>query len=262
MHPRNRPDYDPSDEYDIEDLLGDAPDDLDDEEELVAWFADRLDIEDDELEEIVEDATETAGIVAALAFLKLFSVGWEALDDAQDETTAAQETHVGEELDDRVSEISVDMSEELEDSLDKDWGDEDGSSIDGLADINAQTEYGDSKHEADQDAGWEYAQYIAESDACDVCQDCHGTILPIDDPWWDDHEPDANHPNCRCIKVPLSAEEADARGGETKELPDAEVSGWKDKWPPDVSDSPPALQSVYHYQVQWGWASPSKYQYK
>ena len=64
--------------------------------------------------------------------------------------------------------------------------------------------------------------------------DCDGTVLPSDDPWWDDHSPDANHPNCRCITVPLSAEEAKREGidnaanvGEFKRVKGLKVLAWR-----------------------------------
>lgn len=231
---------------DIEGILEDAPDDLDDEDELVDWFADQLDIDDDEVEELTADAAGEAGILAAYAFLKLFTAGWDALDGAQADATAAHTEHVGPELTDRLNEIAADMADDLGETLESDWGDEDGSQISALSDITAQSEYSESKSDADDEAGWEYAQYLAEPDACDVCADCHGVILPSDDPWWDEHEPDAHHPNCKCIKVPLTAAEAGKRGGETKDLPDVEGGTWKDKWPPDVTDYPDVLEGIYH----------------
>lgn len=232
-------------EDDLDGLLDDAPDDLEDEDDLLEWFTERLGIPEDEIKEILAEASSAASIVAALTFLKIFSTAWDAVDEAQDKSIEANTESIGKDLDQRLDEIARDMADGLKDQIEDDWGGEDGSGVAVLADINAQSEYGDSKHEADEDAGWDFAQYIAETTACDVCQDCHGTILPMDDPWWDDHEPDANHPNCKCIKVPLSAEEAEKRGG-TTEAPDVEVSGWKEKWPPDVSEYPDVLQAIYH----------------
>lgn len=249
------------DDDDLEGLLEDAPDDLDDEDELVDWFASRLDLGDDEVGEMSEAAAETGGICAALALLKLFSAGWDALDDAQDAATDAQleaadkaeaphevdedAEPAGASLGDKLADIAGKLADALSERLEDGWGDEDGSSIADAANITAQTEYSEAKHEGDVDAGWEYAKYVSEAGGCDVCSDCNGTVLPIDDPWWDDHEPDENHPNCRCLKVPLSEDEARAEGID-RNGPDVDVSGWKDAWPPDVSDYPEALEVVYH----------------
>lgn len=245
MTPRAGLTVDPDD---LEDLLEDAPDDLDDEDELLAYFADRLDIDDDAVEEMAKDAAEVAGTLAALAFLQLFTAAWDALDGAQDDSTAAHTEHVGPELTDRLNDIAADMADDLEETLETRWGDEDGTSVVGFSDVTAQSEYSESKSEGDADEGWEYAKYVAEADACDVCKDCDGTVLPSDDPWWDDHEPDNNHPNCKCIKVPLSEAEA-KREGIDKSGPDVEVSGWKDKWPPDVTDYPDVLEGIYHSKL-------------
>jgi hypothetical protein len=272
------PEPDDDEEDDLEGLLEDAPDDLEDEDELILWFATRLGITDDEIEEMAKEAARTAGIVAALSMLRLFATGWTALDDAQTDAAAAREKFTEPNLpgageaperpppalpgeapvyyghpsideqafNERLTEIATDMNQDLAERLTAGWGDLDGSSITSLAEINAQSEYSESKSDADASAGWEFAQYKAEATACDICDDCDGVILPSDDPWWGEHEPDNNHPNCKCIKVPLSAEEADARGGVTKDLPDIDSSGWKNVWPPDVSDMPDVLQAIYH----------------
>lgn len=239
----------PNPEDDISDILDEAPDDLEDEDELLEWFADRLDIDDDTLNEMAAEAAKDAGIVAALALLDLFATAWDALDDAMNDATDAYTKFKGTDLTDKLKDIAEDLNDNLGDQIDEEWGDEDGSSIVGIAEINAQSEYSDAKIEADDDAGWEYAQYIAEASACDVCADCHGVILPSDDPWWDEHEPDNHHPNCKCLKVPLSQSEAEKRGGVTKDLPDVEGGDWKTKWPPDVSDRPDVLQGIYQSKL-------------
>jgi hypothetical protein len=229
-------------------LLDDAPDDLEDEDELVGYFADQLDIDDDELADLVDEATETADIVAALALLDLFAAGYNALDDAAADAAAAVDKHEGPDLTERLNDIAADMSDDLGERLDIGWGDADGSEIDSLASINAQSEYSESKSDADIENGFEYSRYLAEGDACDVCKDCHGTVLPSDDPWWDDHEPDNNHPGCRCIKDPCTKTEA-MRYGISEKAPDVPVSGWKNQWPPDVTNRPDVLAGIYHGKV-------------
>ena len=45
-----------------------------------------------------------------------------------------------------------------------------------------------------------------------------GTLLPVDDPWWDDHFP-PNGWDCRCRVRPVSRAEAERRGGPTPRPP-------------------------------------------
>ena len=52
-----------------------------------------------------------------------------------------------------------------------------------------------------------------------------GTLLPVDDPWWDDHFP-PNGWGCKCRVRQISAAEAERRGGVTKPPPRKEVSWW------------------------------------
>ena len=46
----------------------------------------------------------------------------------------------------------------------------------------------------------------------------HGTILPVDDPWWDSHYP-PNGWNCRCIVQQLSQRDLDRRGEKVSDTP-------------------------------------------
>ncbi len=193
-------DDDEEEDDDLDGLFDDAPDDI---EDVVEYFSERLGVDDDTLKELAEDAAETAGIVAALALLDLFSLGWNALDAAKVDAEAAEAEAEdaaaqvgGPDLTAKLSDIASDMADDLGEKLDAAWGDEDGSGVTGLAEINAQSEYSEAKSDADVDEGWELAQYLAEAGACDICQACNGTILPIDDEWWDEFEPDNNHPNC------------------------------------------------------------------
>ena len=52
-----------------------------------------------------------------------------------------------------------------------------------------------------------------------------GTILPVNDPWWDDHFP-PNGWGCRCRARPIGAAEAERRGGPTERPARNEVTWW------------------------------------
>ena len=60
---------------------------------------------------------------------------------------------------------------------------------------------------------------------CDRHRAWAGTILPVDDPWWDDHFP-PNGWGCRCRVRQITRREADRRGGATDPPPRKEVSWW------------------------------------
>jgi SPP1 gp7 family putative phage head morphogenesis protein len=85
---------------------------------------------------------------------------------------------------------------------------------------------------------------------CDECEDCKGTILPADDPWWSDHSVPL-HFQCRCTTTALSEEEADEEGIDTRG-PDVEADegfGARpdeegEDWAPDLSNMAPALREA------------------
>ncbi len=218
-----------------EDLgFDDAPDDLEDfDDDLDFWKAALPEVSEDEIADVLAKAGELATTVAAVALLDLFSDAWESIDSAEKEETPQD-----------------DFAEAVDDKLDNLWG-EDGSMWDTVIDTNSQLEFNGAKDDADQEAGWEYAEYVAEDGACEICAPLNGTILPIDDPWWAMYEA-PNHCNCRCAKVPLSYEEAMQRGGFTPEpVSDVDVQpGFGlDKgalWIPDLSSRPPELVHEYH----------------
>jgi hypothetical protein len=85
---------------------------------------------------------------------------------------------------------------------------------------------------------------------CEICADCHGVILPADDPWWDDHTP-LMHCNCMCTKTALSQEEAEDEGIDTHG-PDVDADegfGTRpdeegEDWAPDMGNMAPALREA------------------
>lgn len=97
-----------------------------------------------------------------------------------------------------------------------------------------------------------YARFDDSDDdrECDICSDCHGVVLPADDPWWDTHTP-LLHFKCECIKTALSQEEAEDEGIDTRG-PDVEAdegfgarpdeSG--DDWAPDLGNMPAELREA------------------
>jgi SPP1 gp7 family putative phage head morphogenesis protein len=58
-----------------------------------------------------------------------------------------------------------------------------------------------------------YAEFdgVADSHQSEICKDCDGTILPIDDPWWESHSPQLHH-RCRSGIRTLRAATAEKKG--------------------------------------------------
>lgn len=57
---------------------------------------------------------------------------------------------------------------------------------------------------------WRFVASL-DGDTTDVCREAHGTILPADHPWWQDHTPPL-HFNCRSTFETLTSEEAERLG--------------------------------------------------
>ncbi len=56
----------------------------------------------------------------------------------------------------------------------------------------------------------------------------HGTILPVDDPWWETHAP-PNGWNCRCRLIQLSATQMRRAGWKVSERPPVKMRDWPNK---------------------------------
>ena len=97
-----------------------------------------------------------------------------------------------------------------------------------------------------------YARFDDSDDdrECDICEDCHGVVLPADDPWWDSHTPPL-HFNCRDTKTVLSQEEAEDEGIDTHG-PDVDADegfGARpdeqgEDWAPDLGTMPAELREA------------------
>ncbi len=51
-------------------------------------------------------------------------------------------------------------------------------------------------------------QWLADPDACDDCADLDGEVVPIDETFSDGEDGPPDHPNCRCVVVPVVAPSA------------------------------------------------------
>ena len=96
---------------------------------------------------------------------------------------------------------------------------------------------------------WQYVD-IDDQRECPICNACHGTILPSDDPWWRTHSPPL-HFQCRCKTRPLTVKQAEAMGVTIAPTQAAADEGFgtppQELVPPfnvDLSKYPPAVQEA------------------
>lgn len=72
-----------------------------------------------------------------------------------------------------------------------------------------------------------------------------GTILPVDDPWWNAHTP-PNGYNCRCRLRTVSRRRVEKKGGPT-ERPSSHLVAWKDKRTGRVESLPVGIEPGWDF---------------
>lgn len=83
---------------------------------------------------------------------------------------------------------------------------------------------------------------VGDARQSDICEDCDGTVLPADDPFWNTHQPPL-HVGCRSRVTALTPEEADDEG--------------IDDGPPDTENEPaegfgePPPKSGRDFDIDW-----------
>ena len=90
---------------------------------------------------------------------------------------------------------------------------------------------------------------VVDSRTSAICRPLDGTILPLDDPWWETHSPQLHH-RCRSSIRSLRATDAERRGiSKTAPEIDADTGFGKiptaEQWAPDKSKYPPSLFAEY-----------------
>lgn len=97
-------------------------------------------------------------------------------------------------------------------------------------------------------ADFPFLRYVATLDerTRDDHRAWHGTILPVDDPWWDTHYP-PNDWRCRCTVVPLTPEQAEALGGPSTEPPPSPTRAWRNPRTGEVIRAPQGVNPGFAY---------------
>jgi hypothetical protein len=150
----------------------------------------------------------------------------------------------------------TDFRDEVADKLIDQWGGEIPGRIETIFRTNIGHAYAEGRHAINSAPAvkearpyWRYDDTDNDRE-CDVCHDCHGVVLPADNPWWQTHHSPLHH-CCECEITALSPEEA-ADEGIDDAGPDVEAdegfgnepsSEGKD-WAPDLSNIDPELRAA------------------
>jgi SPP1 gp7 family putative phage head morphogenesis protein len=205
-------------------------------DEAIKAIRRRVPMTEDVWSQLEQDELEFAFTVADVAQLDMVVDVYEAIQRAVENGTT---------LDDFKAEVG--------DGLEAAWGEEDGARLEGIFRTNVQGAYNAGRHEAAQAVKeerpyWRY-QAIRDARTAEMCLDADGTVLPADDPWWQNTYPPL-HTNCRCEAVTLTEAQAE-REGISDSGPNVEPqegfgqapSGAGGDWEPDPTDYPDDLAS-------------------
>ncbi len=94
-----------------------------------------------------------------------------------------------------------------------------------------------------------YLRYVAVMDSRTRAEHAawHGTILPVDDPWWDTHFP-PNGWNCRCTMMQLADRDLERNGWEVDDKPPpVEYRDWVNKRTGQVERVPQGIDPGFGY---------------
>lgn len=120
-----------------------------------------------------------------------------------------------------------------------------------IFDVNLRTSYAAGRWEQIQRTSRlrPYLRYVAVRDDRTRPEHMgwHGTVLPVDHPWWRTHYP-PNGWNCRCTVRQLSAREAERLGGVTA-APEIRTRTWRNKRTGDGVQVPEGIDPGWSYHV-------------
>lgn len=95
-----------------------------------------------------------------------------------------------------------------------------------------------------------YLRYAAVLDTRTRPQhrDWHGTVLPVDHPWWKTHYP-PNGWNCRCIVMQLSERDLARNGWKVGDAPEVRTRPWRNRRTGETIDVPEGIDPGFGYNV-------------
>ncbi len=119
--------------------------------------------------------------------------------------------------------------------------------------VNMRTAYQAGRWEriVKQKVAFPYLRYTSVLDGRERPQHhaWHGTVKPVDDPWWDSHYPPCGW-NCRCTATAFSRRMLDKRGYAVTEVPPAfEARPWTNKRTGEVTTVEEGIDPGWSYNV-------------
>jgi SPP1 gp7 family putative phage head morphogenesis protein len=140
------------------------------------------------------------------------------------------------------------------------WGGEKPGRLETIFRTNVQTAYNGGRHailsapEVKRFRPYWRFDGIDDERQTEICDECDGTILAANDPWWTTHHPPL-HYNCRSVPTPLSEEEALAEGVDDPP-PNNPQDGFGtppsvegDDWEPDLTEYPEEIRQELRKRV-------------
>ncbi len=218
------------------DLQVEISDDPGNFEEAIRAFRQRIPLTDEEYDSLLEVEQEYAFTISNVAQADIVEFVYDKLDAA----IAGGGS---------IEEFKADVLGKLEEA----WGTPDGGRVDTIFRTNINKSFNAGKFEVYTSPAIKEARpYFRFEDIDDdredeECAAAHDTILPQDDPFWNDFWPPI-HPNCRCTVTALAEDEVD-EGDLSDEAPDAEAADGFGRapseegsdWEPSPSDYPDDL---------------------
>jgi SPP1 gp7 family putative phage head morphogenesis protein len=213
--------------------------DVDRYAEAVEWFGARVPL-------TVEQAAALDGEAARRAFTVAGVTELQIVQDIYDEVARG----IAEGL------PLEDIKAAIKGKVRGDWTKRDAAQLDTIVINASQQSYNAGRWRQMQDPAVKqlrpYGMFdgVNDSRQTPICQECDGTILPLDHPWWETHSPQLHH-RCRSGIRSLRASDAERRGV-TVEPPSTDAAVGFGLTPdnlPDLSPDPakydPALFSAY-----------------
>lgn len=215
--------------------------------EALEQFRSLVPIGDDDFEALTARAKRKAFKVSGLANLDVVQDVFDAIDDAIENGTDFEE-----------------FKDAVADAVESAWhGDVEnpGWRLETVFRTNTQRAYGEGRYrqarEVTEDRPYWQFDAVLDDATTEVCEDCQSTLLPADDPWWDEHLPPL-HFNCRSTFITLTEDQARQQGGALDSGPKADAADGfggapsedGDDFEPDLSDYDPGLRREFERQQQ------------